>query len=1073
MSMAAEREIKTVLTLDDASFSRGLKAATSNVAAIRAEMNASIKKADGLGKGFKKWSASVSGLNKVLKAERQQMKVLNKEYQTQKKALAEAVKEMEKARKEHGEDSEEVKKASNAYAALAAKVNELRKQMALLEQQEEDDEEQLKEKVESPLKKVGQTLGAVAIGFTTLAVTAGAALIKLSGQAQESANELKQNLAANEVEFGVWSKLLQQEADNAWKNLGLSKSAYLAAANDIGAFLQEAGAPVQQSAEISAQVLEMAASLSSQYGVPIETVLNDIKDAANGSRTAMNRYGIQVTGTTVQQTALKYGVTKTYEEMTEEEKKLWAVKTALEQGKEAQKDYTTETNNTTDASKKLTAAWENFLSGAGSAEDVGKAAGNLVSTWAEKITSGGPKMMKSAIDMAGTFLKSFLLSFSATWSSKIWPEIQKFFKATFGVDVPDWNTVVTTVQTWWDTNVKPAINFVANYFVAAGKTVQEAVAAVSGWWNDVATWISNNEALQAVFSVIGETWRSAVATVRAWWADVSPKIQEQGILKTLFHAVGDTWANVSTAVSTWWSGIEKSIQENGLLTTIFHVVGDAWGKVSETVTGWWSTISTKIQNNKLIQAAVQAVGDTWQNVKSTVSSWWSGISASIQENGLLNTMFHIFGDAWAGVKDTVSTWWGTISEKIKNEKILQAAVQAVGDAWNNVKTAVSTWWDNDVAPKIEKDGLLTTLFYVAGDAWGKVKETVSTWWDTTKTKIQNNKMLQTVFKTVGDAWENVKTTVSSWWTNDINPKIQENGGLLQTIFHVAGDAWAGVKGTVSTWWSTISAKIQNNKLLQTIFTAVGQDWENIKSGIDAWWNGENGVKAKIAQDGLFKTVFGIDAPKLSDVLNTLGEWWKEVKSTFTGIFSTKFAITIPSWNEIVTEWNTFWSNAYDNLPGWMKDILNFFGLGGGGSTVTAGSTALNEAANKLASSVTSASSSISDLASATTEAASTIRGIKLPENGVQKIVNGMGNAGGAWNVPFDNYLAALHRGEMVLTADQARRYRAQAASGGNTYNDSASIYIDKYNQYSGADADALLQQMQMMQRRQRMGYGLA
>jgi hypothetical protein len=41
------------------------------------------------------------------------------------------------------------------------------------------------------------------------------------------------------------------------------------------------------------------------------------------------------------------------------------------------------------------------------------------------------------------------------------------------------------------------------------------------------------------------------------------------------------------------------------------------------------------------------------------------------------------------------------------------------------------------------------------------------------------------------------------------------------------------------------------------------------------------------------------------------------------------------------------------------------------------------------------------------------------------------------------------------------------------YNDSASIYIDKYNQYSGADTDALLQQMQMMQRRQRMGYGLA
>ena len=33
------------------------------------------------------------------------------------------------------------------------------------------------------------------------------------------------------------------------------------------------------------------------------------------------------------------------------------------------------------------------------------------------------------------------------------------------------------------------------------------------------------------------------------------------------------------------------------------------------------------------------------------------------------------------------------------------------------------------------------------------------------------------------------------------------------------------------------------------------------------------------------------------------------------------------------------------------------------------------------------------------------------------------NAKGDWNVPYDNYLASLHRGEMVLTATQARQYR--------------------------------------------------
>jgi hypothetical protein len=33
-------------------------------------------------------------------------------------------------------------------------------------------------------------------------------------------------------------------------------------------------------------------------------------------------------------------------------------------------------------------------------------------------------------------------------------------------------------------------------------------------------------------------------------------------------------------------------------------------------------------------------------------------------------------------------------------------------------------------------------------------------------------------------------------------------------------------------------------------------------------------------------------------------------------------------------------------------------------------------------------------------------------------------AKGDWNVPYDNFPALLHRGEMVLTASQARRFRA-------------------------------------------------
>ena len=327
----------------------------------------------------------------------------------------------------------------------------------------------------------------------------------------------------------------------------------------------------------------------------------------------------------------------------------------------------------------------------------------------------------------------------------------------------------------------------------------------------------------------------------------------------------------------------------------------------------------------------------------------------------------------------------------------------------------------------------------------------------------------------------------------------------------------------------------------------------------------------------------------------------------SGIVSTLFGVNFPTWDEIADSWNEFWGNVYDNLPGWVKDILNFFGLGGGGAQ--SGETALNAAVNTLADEVTRASTTIRNFADAIpvplefkrdvgetgrnyssseifgdisekewiqkfrdslsalddvsemigwmqgfvrnpnldlndpataalypflidqAAALNAITDLSDTENSqkiIQSIIDAMdeylGNAkpseamqgltdsahaatdavsalsdaiseaaqelytlatpggehagsggrfaGGAWNIPLDNYIARLHAGEMVLTADQARRYRAQAAEG-NTYNDSASIYIDKYNQYSGADADALLAQMQAMQRRRRMGYGLA
>ena len=53
------------------------------------------------------------------------------------------------------------------------------------------------------------------------------------------------------------------------------------------------------------------------------------------------------------------------------------------------------------------------------------------------------------------------------------------------------------------------------------------------------------------------------------------------------------------------------------------------------------------------------------------------------------------------------------------------------------------------------------------------------------------------------------------------------------------------------------------------------------------------------------------------------------------------------------------------------------------------------------------------------------------------------HAGGMDYVPYNNYVANLHRGEMVLTAQEADNYRRNGAQGGTGFVVNQTIYAAK------------------------------
>ena len=71
------------------------------------------------------------------------------------------------------------------------------------------------------------------------------------------------------------------------------------------------------------------------------------------------------------------------------------------------------------------------------------------------------------------------------------------------------------------------------------------------------------------------------------------------------------------------------------------------------------------------------------------------------------------------------------------------------------------------------------------------------------------------------------------------------------------------------------------------------------------------------------------------------------------------------------------------------------------------------------------------------------------------------HANGIWSVPYDGYLAELHRGERVIPAREVAASR----------NFSSNLYIESMYMTNGQDAEGLAAAMAAAQRRTMSGYG--
>lgn len=120
--------------------------------------------------------------------------------------------------------------------------------------------------------------------------------------------ELEQNLGGAEAVFGSYADAVVEKSKEAYKNMGVAQSEYLATANKMGSLFQGSGLSQQRSLELTTKAMQRATDVASVMGIDTSQALESIAGAAKGNFTMMDNLGVAMNATTLEAYAAGKGI---------------------------------------------------------------------------------------------------------------------------------------------------------------------------------------------------------------------------------------------------------------------------------------------------------------------------------------------------------------------------------------------------------------------------------------------------------------------------------------------------------------------------------------------------------------------------------------------------------------------------------------------------------------------------------------------------------------------------------------------------------------------------------------------
>ncbi|WP_055068932.1 hypothetical protein [Clostridium massiliamazoniense] len=424
------------------------------------------------------------------------------------------------------------------------------------------------------------------------------------------------------------------------------------------------------------------------------------------------------------------------------------------------------------------------------------------------------------------------------------------------------------------------------------------------------------------------------------------------------------------------------------------------------------------------------------DIKNSVDNWWND-----QKQAWIN--------GYNSLKNSATNWWNTQKNMYKNQ------LQTIRDTWNKCKTVTIEEW-NHITSKVSH-ALHTILTDIEDTpfAQGVARVTHSIVHLITACKNAVVEISEALVHAVvnrlegmGREAEQIGENIASRFERLWNRIATDTENAMESIKNAFDRGWSSLCGwfeaNVGRPAEYVGQMLERfGSHIESGISEARQVFDNGWSSLCGWFSVNVGHPAEYVGQMLERFGSRIESG-IQTATNSFDSGWNALCSWFDGAvegpvhsvesMGSSFEGTISSvMSSVSSVFESGWSSLCSWFSGAANDIVSTV-KNLGSSMWSAGSDIIHDLLSGLANAwgdVTSwISGKINALANSVSNAASHIVG------DITSWGNDGSHATGLAYVPWDGYRAELHKGEMVLTAEQAEAYKHgnNGTGGGNTYN---------------------------------------